>query len=153
MKKMKKMMALVIAMVMVLSMSIPAMAEVAAKTIKVNGLEEGDNVKYYKVIEWKSDGSGWAFVAPFAGLLSEAQQKEIIGYVETNAETGAKTGKENGCGSRAAARAAHSAFPARAAEGSAAEAPARTAADPAAAAGRIHGKSRAGRRAAEIRHE
>lgn len=91
MKKMKKMMALVIAMVMVLSMSIPAMAEVAAKTIKVNGLEEGDNVKYYKVIEWKSDGSGWAFVAPFAGLLSEAQQKEIIGYVETNAETGAKT--------------------------------------------------------------
>ena len=100
MKHLKKMMALVIAMVMVVAMGAPAFATggetpatptPAEKTIKVNGLEAGDNVKYYKVVEWKADGSGWGFVAPFAGLLSADQQKEIIGYVETNAQTGAKT--------------------------------------------------------------
>ena len=91
-KALRKMMALALAMVMVLgTFSMTALAAAENKEIKVNGLEAGDNVKYYKVVEWKSDGSGWAFVAPFAGLLDENQQKQILGYVETNAQTGEKT--------------------------------------------------------------
>lgn len=84
MKKIKKVMALVIAMAMMLSMmSISAFADPAEKTITVNGLEAGDNVKYYKVVEWKADGSGWGFVAPFNTALTPAEQDEIIGYVDT----------------------------------------------------------------------
>ena len=76
-------MALVIAMAMVVAMAMPAMAEVAEKRIKINGLEPGDTVKYYKVIEWKTDGSGWGFVSPFNTVLTTAEQNEIIGTINT----------------------------------------------------------------------
>ena len=79
----KKMTALAIAVMMVLAMVVPAMAAVANKRIQINGLEAGDNVKIYKVIEWKADGSGWAFVSPFNTELSTAEQNEIIGTIDT----------------------------------------------------------------------
>ena len=58
-------------------MMVPAMAAVDEKTIKITGLAEGDNVKYYKVIEWTD--SGWAFVSPF-DTLTDDQKKQITGY-------------------------------------------------------------------------
>lgn len=81
MKKMKKMIALMIAMVMVIgTMSMTAFAAdgdlVSDTPIQVEDLTVGDVVTYYQVIEWK-DGN-WAFKAPF-DTLSDADLTEIIG--------------------------------------------------------------------------
>ena len=81
MKNMKKVLAFLLATVMMLAMVIPTMAA-EDKTITINGLEAGDNVKYYKVVEWAADGSGWVFLEPFKTDLTADQQKEIIGYVD-----------------------------------------------------------------------
>ena len=52
MKSLKKMMALVIAMVMVLAISIPAMAaQSSANTITVNGAKEGETYEAFKMLE------------------------------------------------------------------------------------------------------
>ena len=85
MKHLKKVMTLVLAALAALAVATPAFAAVDAKTIKIDGLEAGDNVKYYKVVEWAADGSGWKFLAPFDEALTEADKKEIIGYAENNA--------------------------------------------------------------------
>ena len=83
MKAMKRLLPMLVA----LALSMVAFAGVAFaadNTIKIDGLENGDNVKYYKVIEWASDGSGWQFVAPFDTALTADEQKEIIGSVNGN---------------------------------------------------------------------
>lgn len=90
MKHLRRFMTFLISMVMTFAM-VPAMAAVAEKTITVKGLEAGDVVKYYKVIEWKTDGSGWAFVEPFAAALDADDKNQIIGYVQTDPVTNAKT--------------------------------------------------------------
>ena len=84
MKHLKKLLVVVAALVMAMALAVPAFA--ADKTITVNGLEAGDNVKYYKVIEWAADGSGWKFVAPFDEALTADEQKEIIGYVDESVQ-------------------------------------------------------------------
>jgi fimbrial isopeptide formation D2 family protein/LPXTG-motif cell wall-anchored protein len=99
MKYLKRVIAYFISMIMVITNLgvLPAFAETdgtttqtpAEKSIKINGLEEGDNVKYYKVVQWAADGSGWEFVDPFASSLSPAQKDEILGHVKTN-EDGTK---------------------------------------------------------------
>ena len=90
MKKFKRIMALVIALAMVLSMS--AMTAFATDTnavqfdgevytdgLKVTGLENGDTVKYYKIIEW-IDSEGWAFTEDFAGLAgSGLESGQVVG--------------------------------------------------------------------------
>ena len=82
MKHLKKLLVVVAALAMAMAMTATAFAEAAPKTITVDGLEAGDNVKYYKVIEWAADGSGWKFVAPFDTALSADEQKVVIGYVD-----------------------------------------------------------------------
>ena len=74
MKRLKRIMALVIAMAMVLtSLSTMAFAANTAKTldpfVEVTGLDEGDVVNFYKVIEW-DQSSGWKFTQAFAGLAT-----------------------------------------------------------------------------------
>ena len=56
----------------------------ADKTLTISGLATGDVVKYYKIIEWKADGSGWGFLAPWNSELTEAQKTEIIGSIDTS---------------------------------------------------------------------
>ena len=79
---MKKVLAFLLATVMMLAMVVPTMAAAEQKTITVNGLEAGDTVKYYKVVEWAADGTGWKFVAPFDTALTADEKKEILGYVD-----------------------------------------------------------------------
>ena len=72
MKRIKKIMALVIAMAMVLTMmSVAAFADdeglTTDATISITGLEKGDTVNLYKVLEW-TDGTGWTLTQGFAGL-------------------------------------------------------------------------------------
>ena len=76
MKRIKKMMALVIAMVMIIgTMNLAAFAETpqgltADSTVTISGLDANDTVNLYKVIEW-NDGdantmAGWVLTTPFA---------------------------------------------------------------------------------------
>ena len=86
MKKMKKMIALMIAMVMVIgTMSMTAFAAPGDLTsddvIRVTDLTNGDEVTYYQVIEWV-DGTGWAFKAPFTSLSAD-DLKAIVGTPAT----------------------------------------------------------------------
>ena len=74
MKHFKKIMALVIAMVMIMgTMSTMAFAESGERTlddgVEITGLEQGDTVKLYQVLSWDSATSqGWQLVAPFTGV-------------------------------------------------------------------------------------
>lgn len=83
MKRIKKMMALVIAMAMVLSMSISAFAEDAATPsgaltvdpkISITGLQDGDTVNFYKVLKWDN---GWKLADGFT--LTDAELKTVVG--------------------------------------------------------------------------
>lgn len=75
MKTLKKIFALALAMMMVVGMTSVAFAEdpaPAKNTITVGGLEKGDNVKYYKVIEFDAtQESGWKFTTQFSSLSAE----------------------------------------------------------------------------------
>ena len=76
MKRFKKMMALIIAMVMVIGMMSTVAVSAATKSQKITiaGLEEGDTVKLYKVLAWADDSAtakeklavnGWYWADPF----------------------------------------------------------------------------------------
>jgi len=93
MKNFKKLMALVIAMVMVLgTMSVFAapgdMNTEPDSTVKVTGLTAGDSVAFYQVIEWKGvtadnktdekNVGGWYAVAPFDTVLTPAVLKQVL---------------------------------------------------------------------------
>ena len=89
MKKIRKMIALVIAMVMVLSMAsltMAAPAEVEAgtydETLTVSGLKAGDKVTFYKVIEWVNDAEdnvkGWKATSDYASVLTEEKLTEML---------------------------------------------------------------------------
>ena len=73
MKHFKKMIALVIAMVMIVgTMNLAAFAagEDGLNTdakITITGLTQGDTVNLYKVLEW-TDGTGWTLTSGFTGL-------------------------------------------------------------------------------------
>jgi len=86
---MKKLISLVLALAMVLMVGASFAAEPAAKSISLSGLEAGDTVKYYKVIEW-NDTEGWKFTEQFSTLSAE-DLAEIVGHEVTDAETGAKS--------------------------------------------------------------
>ena len=85
MKKLKKMMALVIAMMMVMTMSIGAFAaqgEVVKDTsISVSGLETGDKVNFIQVIKWV-DGEGWDWVDELKDDTTLPDIKTITGKLE-----------------------------------------------------------------------
>lgn len=76
MKNFKKIMALIIAAVMIVStMSVTAFAATVDRTISVSNLEKGDKVTFYKILGWaentddatnKGAVSGWYWEEPFA---------------------------------------------------------------------------------------
>ena len=83
MKNFKKIMALIIAAVMIVStMSVTAFAaDTEDRTISVGNLEKGDKVTFYKVLGWAEDSatadakgavSGWYFEEPFATAFAES---------------------------------------------------------------------------------
>ena len=70
MKTMKKFGALFLAIVMAMALAVPAMAVENEKTIKVEGLQAGDAVKYVQVIEWNNT-TGWVKTTAFANLSND----------------------------------------------------------------------------------
>jgi LPXTG-motif cell wall-anchored protein len=83
MKKMKKVLALLLAMTMVFAMSTTAFAAqqlTPDKEITVTDLEVGDDVSYYHFIQWKN--GAWAFSDDFAAVLTDADLIEIVGTPE-----------------------------------------------------------------------
>ena len=96
MKNMKKVLAFVIAMIMVLGMTVTAFASgnteptggeggqtqtTLEKTIKVNGLAAGDTVKYVQVIKWDAATGSWA-KAPGFENLDDVVFNEIVGSAQ-----------------------------------------------------------------------
>lgn len=91
MKRLKKMMALVIAMVMVLSMTSMAFASTPTNnrtldgTINVKSLEVGDTVEFYRVLKFDPDAGstgGWVADTGFTGLTT-AQIQTMLGLDNT----------------------------------------------------------------------
>ena len=78
---MKKILALVLAALMLVAMAVPAFAAAgdatSDATISVTGLTVGDVVTPYQIIHWV-DGSGWAFTSAFESLGADALT-EILG--------------------------------------------------------------------------
>jgi len=82
MKNFKKLMALVVAMVMIATAMMPMAVTAANKEQKITiaGLEKGDTVKLYKVLGWTDDAAdaktklavnGWYWVAPFSNTFNK----------------------------------------------------------------------------------
>ncbi len=82
MKNFKKLMALVVAMVMIATAMLPMAVTAANKTQKITiaGLEKGDTVKLYKVLSWTDDAAdaktklavnGWYWADPFDDTFNE----------------------------------------------------------------------------------
>ena len=84
MKNLKKMLALVIATVMIVgTMSMGTVfadstggAQTADTTLKITGLDEGDTVNIYQVLEWQ-ESVGWVLVSPFNTAAGEAVLTKI----------------------------------------------------------------------------
>ena len=86
MKRLKRIMALVIAMAMVVaSLSMTAFAASnTAKTldpfVEITGLDKGDVVNFYKVIEW-DQSSGWKFTSDFENLAASGiAEGTVVGW-------------------------------------------------------------------------
>ena len=84
MKRLKRIMALVIAMAMVLTMmSVTAFADdpvnerTVDSSISVSNLEQGDVVKYYKIIQW-NENTGWGFTEDFASLATDGLSGGVV---------------------------------------------------------------------------
>lgn len=90
MRHVRKLFAFALTLVMAFAMCATAFAAVDANTITVNGLEAGDTVQYYKVIEWQSDG--WHFTSSFDSVLTDSEKNQIIAVPEGHItdETAAK---------------------------------------------------------------
>lgn len=89
MKRLKKILALALAMAMVLGMtSMAAFAEedtdAMTETISVSGLENGDVVKFIKVIQW-DDVNGWTYVPGLTAAEGDTLPdiKTITGKLDT----------------------------------------------------------------------
>lgn len=68
---MKKILALLVAIMMLAAMALPVMAETVDydSKVSVTGLEEGDIAHFYKIVEWVGEAAGnvkgWKVVSPF----------------------------------------------------------------------------------------
>ena len=86
---MKKILALLVAIMMLAAMALPVMAETVDYDTKVSvtALEEGDVAHFYKVVEWVGEAEGnvkgWQVVAPFNFDLNAV----LVG-IPANTETG-----------------------------------------------------------------
>ena len=80
MKSLKKVLALMLAMIMCLSMSGMAVFAAEPAKISVTGVTSGDTVKFYQVLKFDSNAAatgGWVNAEGFG--LTEAQIKQIVG--------------------------------------------------------------------------
>ena len=74
---MKKLLALVVAALMIMTMAIPAMAAVTMDTsIAVNGLMAGDQYKLYQVLTWDQSAGAWKLAPGFTGLQLNGKTAE-----------------------------------------------------------------------------
>ena len=86
MKKMKKLFAMLIAMVMVLGMSMSVFAATADGTVTVQGIASDDQVRLYKVLEVdQTSTTGWAVTSQFSSSITTAEA--LNGITSTEAET------------------------------------------------------------------
>ena len=87
---MKKILALVLAALMLVAMAVPAFADddpapAYDYPLTVTGLATGDTVKFYKVVEWvgetddNSDVSGWKAVDAYKTVLTKDVLKAVGG--------------------------------------------------------------------------
>lgn len=80
MKKMRRVFALLLTMVMVLGMSTSVFAA-GNKTddgkVTVSGVQSGDTVELYQVLKWV-ENDGWTFVAPFDGI-TQTEKNDVLG--------------------------------------------------------------------------
>ncbi len=82
---MKKIVSLVLALCMMLMMGAAfADSDPNAKDVKVTGLDAGDEVTFYKVVEWvgetsdDSDVTGWKATSAYASVLTPAVLKAVL---------------------------------------------------------------------------
>ena len=99
-KALRKMMALVIAMVMVLAMNVsvfaggtdpePGTSTVPDKTIQLTGLQESDTVSYVNVIRWNTTNAGWEWntdvVDTGEGKLTADDLAAVVGNPDTDTD-------------------------------------------------------------------
>jgi fimbrial isopeptide formation D2 family protein/LPXTG-motif cell wall-anchored protein len=93
MKNFKKIMALVIAAMMIVgTMNMGAFAAAPDDTIEVSGLQEGDVVKFYQILEWGGSNaastSGWQYKAPFSEQNVGLSVDALIGNPAKNIDPG-----------------------------------------------------------------
>ena len=94
MKNMKKILALLVAVLMMLSVMVPAIADdyTGDTSVKVTGLAEGDVAHFYQVLEWvggaaQDNVAGWKAKAPFDTILTKAKLTEVlVGTAATETE-------------------------------------------------------------------
>ena len=89
MKKLSKVLVLVLSAIMVFAMSASVFAANATADgkVTVSGVESGDTVKLYQVVEWTTN-VGWTFVSPFTGLTDTQKEAVLAGNITSSlAET------------------------------------------------------------------
>ena len=80
MKKMRRVFALLLTMVMVLGMSTSVFAagnKTDDKKVTVSDVQSGDTVELYQVLKWV-ENDGWTFVAPFDGI-TQTEKNDVLG--------------------------------------------------------------------------
>ena len=92
MKKLKKLFAVMLSLVMVLAMGITSFADTNSATITLTGFSEADKVEYMQIIQKdETKSSGWAFANNAGACFTEAfgladsddtQQKVIWGLIQ-----------------------------------------------------------------------
>ena len=85
MKKMRRVFALLLTMVMVLGMSTSVFAagnKTADGKVTVSGVQSGDTVELYQVLEWV-ENDGWTFVAPFNGITQTEKNDVLYGQIHS----------------------------------------------------------------------
>ena len=86
MKKMKKIFALLIAMVMVLGMSTSVFAATADGSVTVEGIASGDQVALYRILEEdQTSSTGWKVTSQFSSAITASAA--LDGITSTEAET------------------------------------------------------------------
>lgn len=93
MKRMKKIVSVLLAAIMVLGMSMTTFASslptgnlTVDESISVGGLQQGDTVNFYKVLEWND---GWKATSDFKDALTDAEWEAVIGNKDTAGEISA----------------------------------------------------------------
>lgn len=86
MKKMRRVFALLLTMVMVLGMSTSVFAagnKTDDKKVTVSGVQSGDTVELYQVLKWV-ENDGWTFVAPFNGITQTEKNDVLYGQIHSD---------------------------------------------------------------------